>query len=249
VNLSYKNIIPRSIKSFILIALLFSLIPSVSFSQDVNIIQYLKQIENGKADEVRNELTGLKEKYPESPSVMFLEGVLTENGQQAVVIYQKIVDEFPESDYADAALYRTYSYYYALGLYESANKKLEQLIKQYPESPYIKIAKQNQLPLTPEITQEDNQTVQTDSTTQKTEDNYKYTIQAGAFSNRPNAEALQNKFEKSGIYSELKDKLVAGTTFHVVYVGKFINEDDAETFLKTINDKFELSGRVIEIPR
>lgn len=240
---------PHSFKFLILSALFIFLIPHNSFSQDLNIIPYLKQIENGKADEVRNELIGLKEEYPESPSVMFLEGVLTENGQQAVVIYQRIVDDFPESKYADAALYRIYSYYYALGLYESANKKLDQLITQYSKSPYIKIAKQNQLPVAPEITEEENQTVQIDSTKQKPEDNYKYTIQAGAFSNRENADALQNKFEKSGIFSEVKDKLVAGTTFHVVYAGKFNNENEAETFLKTINDKFKLSGRVIEIPR
>ncbi len=78
---------------------------------------------------------------------------------------------------------------------------------------------------------------------------YKFTIQAGAFSNKENAESLQLKFEKSGIFSEIKDKLVAGTTFHVVYVGKFVTENDAESFLKTINDKFELSGRVIQIPQ
>ena len=47
-------------------------------------------------DEVKNELTDLKEQYPESPSVMFLNGVLTENGQEAVVIYGEIVDVYPE---------------------------------------------------------------------------------------------------------------------------------------------------------
>jgi len=123
------------------------------------------------------------------------------------------------------------------------------LISDYPNSHYIKIAKQNQLPVNPEITQED----ETDITQQKKEDvvetDYKFTIQAGAFSKKENAESLQLKFEKSRIFSEIKDKLVAGTTFHVVYVGKFITENDAENFLKTINDKFELSGRVIQIPQ
>jgi tetratricopeptide (TPR) repeat protein len=240
---------PQSIKNLVYLALLFSALSTNLNAQDVNIVPYLQQIENGKADEVRNELVGLKERYSDDPSVMFLEGVLTENGQKAVVIYQKVVVEYPDSKYADAALYRIYSYYYALGLYESATEKLNKLIADYPKSPYIKIAKQNQLPVNPEITQED----ETDITQQKNEDvkgaNYKFTIQAGAFSNKENAESLQLKFEKSGIFSEIKDKLVAGTTFHVVYVGKFVTENDAESFLKTINAKFELSGRVIQIPQ
>jgi len=240
---------PQNIKNLVYLALLFSALSINIYAQDVNIVPYLQQIENGKADEVRNELIGLKEKYSDDPSVMFLEGVLTENGQKAVVIYQNVVDEHPDSKYADAALYRIYSYYYALGLYEAATEKLNKLITDYPNSPYIKIAKQNQLPVNPEITQEDK----TDITQQNNEDvmgtDYKFTIQAGAFSNKENAESLQLKFEKSGIFSEIKDKLVAGTTFHVVYVGKFVTQNDAESFLNTINDKFELSGRVIQMPQ
>ena len=238
--------ISQSIKILVYFSLLFFALSFNLSAQEVNIVPYLKQIENGKAEEVRYELIGLKENYSGDPSVMFLEGVLTENGQKAVVIYQKVVDDYPDSKYADASLYRIYSYYYALGLYESANDKLNKLITDYPKSPYIKIAKQNQLPVTPDITQED-------ISNQKKEDfngiEYKYTIQAGAFSNNENAKALQLKFEKSGIFSEIKDKLVAGTTFHIVYVGKFITENDAESFLMTINDKFEISGRVIQIPK
>ena len=241
--------IPHSIKFLIYFSLLFPALSINLTAQDLNIVPYLQQIENGKADEVRNELIGLKEKYPGDPSVMFLEGVLTENGQKAVVIYQKVVDEYPDSKYADAALYRIYSYYYALGLYESATEKLNMLITDYPKSPYIKIAKQNQLPVNPEITQEDETEIPQRKSEYVKGADYKFTIQAGAFSKKENAESLQLKFENSGIFSDIKDKLVAGTTFHVVYVGKFITENDADSFLKTINDKFELSGRVIEIPQ
>jgi tetratricopeptide (TPR) repeat protein len=240
---------PLSIKSLVYFSLIISAIPINITAQDLNIVPYLQQIENGKADEVRNELIGLKEKYSGDPSVMFLEGVLTENGQKAVVIYQKVVDEYPDSKYADAALYRIYTYYYALGLYESATEKLNKLIADYPKSPYIKIAKQNQLPVNPEITQEDETEIPQRKIEYVNGADYKFTIQAGAFSKIENAESLKLKFEKSGIFSEIKDKLVGGTTFHIVYVGKFVTEYDAESFLKTINDTFELSGRVIQIPK
>ena len=243
--------IHKNIKHILILFLAYTLFP-ISFicSQDVNIVPYLKRIENGEVEKVKDELVNLKEENPGSPSVMFLEGVLTENGSEAVVIYQKIVDDYPQSKYADAALYRIYSYYYALGLYESADKKLNQLKTKYPESPYVKIANQNQLPVSPEIANEDNRENLPDETP-KSEDledqKYKYTIQAGAFSNIENAEALRSDFVKSGIYSEIKDKSVAGTIFHVVYAGKFKTEDEAESFLNTISEKFNLTGRIVEI--
>lgn len=224
------------------------ILSNLSYSQDVDIIPYLKKIENGQTDEVRLELTSLKIEYPGSPDIMFLEGVLTENGQKAVLIYQDIVDKYPMSRYADAALYRIYTYYYALGLYESAEKKINELVNTYPESPYIKIAKQNQLPANPDITQEENDSDQIGSAEESKTEN-KFTIQAGAFSVKDNAEALKSKFEQSGLYSEVKLKMVAGTMFHIVYVGRFVSENDAENFLATVNSKFNLTGRVTNIPK
>jgi len=247
--------ISQYLKAISILTLLFFYYPVDLLAQDVDIVPYLKQIENGSVDDVKNQIPDLKEKYPVSPSIMFLEGVLTENGQKAVVIYQNIVDKYPNSKYADAALYRLYSYYYALGLYESAKEKLDQLVSKYPDSPYIKIAKQNQLPVNPEIAREEN-VAKEDSIppppppqVKQSEQDYKFTIQAGAFSNGGNAQTLKAGFDKSGIFSEVKDKQVAGTVFHVVYVGKFMTKDEADGFLKTINDKFGLNGRVTEIPR
>ena len=235
-----------SIKTVIQTLILLFIINSSVYAQDVDIIPYLKQIESGNIDAARSELLDLKEEYPESPSVKFLEGVLTENGQLAVVIYQDIVDNYSTSKYADAALYRIFSYYYALGLYETAQKKLDQLILDYPGSPYIKIAQQNKFPVKEDVDKEvDSTKVSVDETVAEQE--FKFTIQAGAFSNPDNAESLKVDFLNSGIFSETKEKLVGGTMFHVVYVGKFVTENDAEGFLQVINKKYGLSGRIIPI--
>ena len=245
----------KNLKALTILSILLFLDPVDLIAQDVDIVPYLKQIENGNVDHVKNEIPDLKEKYPNSPSIMFLDGVLTENGQKAVLIYQNIVDKYPDSKYADAALYRIYSYYYALGLYEAAKEKLNQLVSKYPDSPYIKIAKQNQLPVNPEISQEEN-AANEDSVQapppppiETRGPKYKFTIQAGAFSKEDNAASLKSNFDKAGLFSEVKVKQVAGTVFHVVYVGRFITKEEAENFLVTINDKFNLSGRVTEIPK
>ncbi len=216
------------------------------FSQEVDIVPYLKAIENGNIAEAKEALVDLKTKYPGDPSVMFLDGVLKENGQEAVVIYQDIVDNHPKSKYADAALYRIFSYYYALGLYESAREKLKQLKTFYPTSPYIQVADQNLLLLEKSDVQET--VTQTTETKPKTEENYKFTIQAGAFTNLENANKLVGEFEASGIYTQLAEKIVAGATFHVVYAGKFEKYEDAESFLQVVNSRYKVNGSIVSIP-
>ena len=216
------------------------------FSQEVDIVPYLKAIETGNIVEAKEALVDLKEKYPDDPSVMFLDGVLKENGQEAIMIYQDIVDKYPKSKYADAALYRIFSYYYALGLYDSAREKLKQLKTSYPSSPYIQVADQNlSLLEKPDVQKTVTQSTETKP---KTEENYKYTIQAGAFTNLDNAKKLEVEFENAGIYTLLEDKVVGGTMFHVVYAGKFEKIEDAESFLQVVNSKYKVNGSIVSIP-
>ena len=216
------------------------------YSQEVNIVPYLKDIENGNVVHAKEALSDLKSKYPNDPSVMFLDGVLKENGQEAIVIYQNIVDNYPKSKYADASLYRIFSYYYALGLYDTAREKLKQLKSGYPDSPYIQVAAQNLSLL--EKSDEVETKPKTEAPKTVSGENYKWTIQAGAFTNLENANNLMSEFEENGIYTEMIDKVVGGTTFHVVYAGKFVKLEDAESFLQVVNSKYKVNGSVISIP-
>jgi len=222
------------------------LIQGELYSQGVDIVPYLKAIENGDIGLAKDALVDLKEKNPDDPSVMFLDGVLRENGQEAIVIYQNIVDNYPKSKYADAALYRIFSYYYALGLYETAREKLKQLENSYPESPYINIANQSISAL--EKPEEEKKETSVDEDQTAPEGEYKFAIQAGAFTNLDNANKLKSEFENAGIFCKLGEKTVAGTTFNVVYAGKFLKYEDAENFLRVINSRFNLNGSIVPIP-
>lgn len=221
------------------------LLSSNVFPQDVNIIPYLKQIEAGNKKDVEEQLPALISKNPNSPSIMFLEGILTKDGEKALVTYSKILDKYPKSKYADAALYRIFSYYYAAGEYYNAKKCLEDLKKEYPVSPYIKIA-EREIPVSDQISLTEDR--KPDQITEENVSNYKFTIQAGAFTNPSNAASLKKSFEDNGFFSEIKDKVVAGTTFKVVYVGKFEDKEEAENFLHVINREFKLDGRVVNLP-
>ena len=216
------------------------------YSQEVDIVPYLKAIENGNIGFARNALIELKDKNPDDPSVMFLDGVLKENGQEAVVIYQNIVDNYPKSKYADAALYRIFSYYYALGLYDTAREKLKQLENSYPSSPYINIAVQNISALN---NKNEEKTEPDEEQNQVTpEEEFKFTIQAGAFTNLDNANNLKSEFDNAGIFCKLGEKTVGGTTFNVVYAGKFVKYEDAENFLQVLNSRFKLNGSIVPFP-
>jgi hypothetical protein len=217
------------------------LLAATGFSQEKDIVPYLKLIEAGQKDSVQKLLPGLKNSYPDDPSVLFLEAVLTENGQDAVPVFNRIINDFPGSKYADASVYRLYSYYYSLGLYNTAAVFLKKLKTRYPESPYIKVAER-------EIPSEDetsppvkNEEPQVDSR------DYEYTIQAGAFTNDKNAAALKKLFEESGYSSFIKKKSVGGSEFNVVFIGAFKYRSEAESFLQVVNKQFKLNGRVVPI--
>jgi tetratricopeptide (TPR) repeat protein len=229
-------------RNIFLIIFLFVLVKPLD-AQGKDIVPYLKLIENGQKDSVQKILPELIKDFPNDPSVIFLQAVLTENGQDAVPMFNRVVSDFPNSKYADASVYRLYSYYFSLGLYNTAGTFLDKLKKEYPKSPYIKIA-QKEVPSENETSPEKEQTV---SSEKQDTANYKFTIQAGAFSNDANADALKKLFEDSGYYSFIKKKPVGGTDFRVVYVGRFKDQEEADSFLQVVNKQFELNGRVVLI--
>ena len=229
-------------KSKVIIFLLL-LLPIKITALGIDITDYLKKIESGKIEEVKERLPELKTKYPNDPSILFLEGILTENGKTSISLFSTVVNNYPKSRYADAAVFRIYSYYYALEMSSEAASWLSRLKKEYPTSPYIKIAEKNNN-LTPvNLKKDDTKLVNSQDSKIK----YKYTIQAGAFSNKENANALKKQLIDAGYSPEIKEKTVAGALFQVVCVGKFTTEVEAKNFLKQINTQYNLDGRVVSI--
>lgn len=223
------------------------ILSSNTFPQDLDITTYLKKIEAGKKDEVTGKIQGLKQLYPNSPSLIYLEGLLTEDGEKAFQVYKSLVDKYPNSKYADDAIYRIYTYFSAIDKTDKAEFYLNRLNTEYPESPYINLTKR--------VTFADNTkpTVKTEEgktatkIKEKTVDkDYKFTVQAGAFTRKANALKLKIDFDKAGYSSQVVEKTVGGSLFHVVNVGKFASEEEAKGFLGIINSKFKLQGWVVK---
>ena len=95
------------------------------------------RVEKGEAEDVKKLLPDLAAKYQNNPDVLYLQGRLATDGIEGVKFYQSIVDNFPKSEFADDALYHIYQYYYAIGLYRTAEMKMSALKNDYPTSPYL----------------------------------------------------------------------------------------------------------------
>jgi hypothetical protein len=210
-------------------------------SNEPDIRHRLEMIEKGQIEAVRAELPSLMTNYQNNPGVMYLQAALTSDGAEAAKLYQNIVDNFPKSEWGDDALYKLYQYFYSIGLYKTAEKKLVQLKEEYPFSAYA--TEQNPIVEEKPIVKEKPIVVKQKGTVQKYATNF--TVQVGAFSTLQNAGELKAKFEKEGLTSNIFTIVSRGKKLHKVWVGEFQTYSDAKKFTGEIKKKFNLSSIVV----
>ena len=211
----------------------------------------LEMIERGQGGIVGGELQQLMTTYQNNPGVMYLQGVLTSDGTEAAKIYQSIIDNFPKSEWSDDALFRLYQYYASVGLYKTAEQKLEQLKLEYPFSAYATedpdtkplAAGNASIQTTPEVQPERPVVLTPDSPVQKFSTTF--TLQVGAFSTMSNAETLKKQFEGAGYVSNIFTINRDGKKLHKVWVGEFQSQEDAKVFLGEVKSKFGLDAIVV----
>lgn len=201
----------------------------------------LQMIERGQAEAVKAEIPTLMTNFQNHPGVLYLQGVLTTDGTEAVKIYQSIVDNFPQSEWADDALYKLYQYYYSIGLYKTADQKLAQLKRDFPFSTYAadQLVAEETKAAPPEIPAVVKQPGKVEKFTTL------FTVQVGTFSVMQNAEELKQKFEKEGYTSTIFTVVTNGKKLHKVWVGEFQKPDEAKRFSATIKKKFNVDSIVV----
>ena len=219
--------------------LLWMVIPVVGQSSGPDIQKRLEMIEKGQVEQVKAELPTLLTNYQNNPGVMYLQGVLTSDGTEAVKIFQSVVDNFPKSEWADDALYKLYQYYYSIGLYKTADQKIAQLKQDYPYSAYAV----DQSTTSKITTTENADSIKPKSTVQKFSTSF--TVQVGAFSTLPRAEELKSFFEGKGYSSNIFTMVTNGRKLHKVWIGEFQNQDEARLFGAEVKKKFSLESIVV----
>ena len=219
--------------------------------------RYLARVEHGEADQVRAEIPSLLSKYPNQPGVLYLQGLVTADGAQAVRIYQSVVDNFPGSRWAADALYRVYQYYYALGLYRTAELKMAQLRRDYPNSKNVAAGTGVELTTLPEekeespppaaestgvapvMTQPDVRPAQGGGLEAQ------FSLQAGAYGSQENAQKEKLFFESLGYPVGVQTKVKDSRSLYTVMVGNFRTYDEAKAQSLEIKKKYNIDSFVV----
>jgi cell division septation protein DedD len=245
------------VKKFGLLVILCTAVAPL-IAQDAEVQRYVAMVNNGQVDEVRSEISSLLERYPNNPGVLYVQGLVTKEGAEAVRIYQSIVDNFPRSAYADAALYRVYQFYYALGLYRTAELKMNQLRADYPASRYLKTEPKATLNLPEEV---EATKPARDSALAVPERAVReapsapparpdvapasFVLQAGAFGAQANAEKQRKFFSGLGYPVEMITKVRDTKTLFVVLVGSYASYEQAKAQGAEIRKKYSIETMVV----
>lgn len=220
---------------------------------EAEIHKRLDFIYNGQAERVRIELPSLEKQYPNDAGVQYLDAILTTDGTAAVKKFQTIVDQFPQNEWADDALYKVYQYYYSFGLYKTADQKLDQLKQQYPNSLFVVGTQGDQKPAVKEKEPEAAQ--------QKPEERpkelrdtvvsapipmvVKFAVQAGAFSTEKNAQKQVDFFSTIGKKAVVTTKMSGDKTLYVVSIEGFTKEQYARSFIAELKANHNIESIIV----
>jgi hypothetical protein len=221
-----------------LILLLFTfLVRSALFPQiyERKIVEYVRKISEGKSEEVLSKLPGLKNKFPKSAGLIYIEGLIASNGEESIKCFNVIADSFPGSEWADDALARLFEYNVQVGDPREAELNLRRLQRDFPRSPYVTTGylQQERLSL--------------DSLTYKPiapkSEGQIWAIQIGAFAVKKNAESLKEKLMADGYVVNVYENLLDGkNNLYLVWVGMFPTQDEAKPLLKELKNRYNIDG-------
>ena len=117
--------------------LLFSLIvSSIIFCQD-GVDNLIKDVQSGDTQIAIESLPDLKKKYPDSPSVIFLDAMLDEDHERSIKKYKQIYTLYQDSKYADDAIMKIAEFYYTNGSYIKSSEWVKKINLYYSKSEHI----------------------------------------------------------------------------------------------------------------
>ena len=103
-----------------------------AISQNLNL--YLTLIEKGRYDEVRENIPDLLSRYPNEPGVRYIQALINNDGDASLEQYRRVIENFPDSEFASQSSMKIGEYLFARGLYSQASTQLKKTIYDYPKS-------------------------------------------------------------------------------------------------------------------
>ncbi|MBS1537584.1 MAG: SPOR domain-containing protein [Bacteroidetes bacterium] len=117
--------------------IVFLLAVNLSFSQASLVRNRLQAVALGKIDDVKRELPDLLAEFPKDPGIQFLHGIVLEDASLALKIYEEIVKEHPDCEWADDAQWRIVQFYALKNDTSRAHKELTSYREKYPQSEFL----------------------------------------------------------------------------------------------------------------
>ena len=117
-------------RGYIYLIYLFGLVSI--YPQNINL--YLTLLEKGRTQEVKDNLPELLDRYPDEAGVYYIEALVNEDGDSSIDQFQKIIMNFPSSQFAAKSEMKIGEYFFARGLYSQASTQLKKLIYKYVDA-------------------------------------------------------------------------------------------------------------------
>ncbi|MBN2012921.1 SPOR domain-containing protein [candidate division KSB1 bacterium] len=236
----------------------------------------LRLIDQNNLEQIYNNLTLIKQKFPDQPIPYYVEAFIERDADYASQLYRDFVERFPQSNYAASARYKLAQYNYARSEFQQAIDELDKLLTVHPASPladagaYLKIQSLLALDRKLDAINEYQKFVQihpnSDFTTilkkdfggsgsNQSDSGFSaaisssanaFTIQVGAFSSEENARSLKDKITSRGYPAEISTKIVGQNLYYVVWVGNFESDEQAEAFGEIIKREFQILIRIVQ---
>jgi tetratricopeptide (TPR) repeat protein len=107
------------------------------YAQRDEVNKYLLLAAKGDVATVKEVILELLAKYPNDAGVKLLHATIIDNAYLALEMYKNILTNYPASEWADDAYWRTVQFYAILGDTAKAKGELENFRKGYPNSPFL----------------------------------------------------------------------------------------------------------------
>jgi len=107
-------------------------------AQNFNV--YFQLLEEGRIQEVRDQIKELKSKYPYAPAIPYMQILMNDDGDSSIIQFRQFISNFPDSEYTDDAEMKIGEYLYARGLYGQASQQLKKIPLKYSDSDHFQRA-------------------------------------------------------------------------------------------------------------
>lgn len=204
---------------------------------------YLQQVANGWPTDAKKALPDLLLDRPDDAGVTFLHASLVEDPAKAIPLYERIVERFPQNEWADDALLRLIIQAASQKDATRATKYFKQLRQVYGKSDLLPIAYDvlrmsvgvppPDLPTSTTATKPAEPVVST-TPAETAPDSLPYTLVALTTPDKAVAQKQASQYKAKHLKADVAEKWIKGKRNYVVQIGRYASEIEAAADIASV---------------